>query len=230
MIPVLIASIMNRPELLDRMLDSVDVDVGRVLVVDNGRIGYQREGVTVATPPYRSLGWAGTFNFAVGQTPEAPWWLYVNNDAWFLPGSLEELVRQVDAERLAVHHDLWTVAAISLEVVDRVGLLDEWTYHPIYFEDTDYAYRCHLAGVPVRQGDWCEEGDLDGQPDHSLTVKSDPELAAANNQTWTLNRAAYIAKWGGPPGRETFARPWDRDVPLWATKPDPWGRLARAWP
>lgn len=229
MIPVLVVSIMNRPDLLDRMLDSVDVEVGLTLVIDNGRVGYQRQGATVFTPPCRSLGWAGSLNFAVGQTPEAAWWLYANNDAWFEPGKLAALAAAVEADRLVVHHDEWTVAAVTREVVERVGLLDEWSYHPIYFEDTDYARRCHLAGIPVVQGDWCREGDMDGAEQHSLTIRSDADLAAANNRTWQLNRQAYVAKWGGPPGRETFTTPWGRDVPLWASKPDVDGRAARTW-
>lgn len=229
MIPVLVASIVNRPDLLDRMLDSIDVEVGLTFVIDNGRVGYQRDGVTVFAPPCRSMGWAGSLNFAIGQTPDAPWWLYVNNDAWFEPGTLEALAATVETDRLAVHHDEWTIAAITQEVVERVGLLDEWSFFPIYFEDTDYARRCHLAGIEVIGSDWCREGDSDGTEQHSMTIRSDPALSHANNRTWSMNRQAYVNKWGGPPGRETFATPWGRDVPLWATKPDPVGRNARSW-
>jgi hypothetical protein len=211
------------------MLASVDVPVGRTIVIDNGHLGYKRSGAEVVTP-LASMGWAGSFNFVVGQTPGASWWLYVNNDAYFEPGRLAVLAQEVETEPLAVRHDKWTVAAITPHVVARVGLLDEWSYFPIYFEDTDYAYRCHLAGVPVRQGDWCKEGDIDGVQDHSITTKSDPALNAANNLTWQLNRAAYVAKWGGPPGREVYVTPWGLQVPVWATRPDPEARAVRVWP
>lgn len=236
MIPVVITSTMNRPDLLDRLLDSLDVEVGRTLVVDNGRIGYQREGVTVFTPPFQSLGWPGTLNFGVMQAPDAPWWLLVNDDAWFESGKLALLAEDVESDiaagRAIVNHHEWTVVALTSLVVERVGLFDEHSFWPLYFDDTDYSYRCHLAGIPVVEGDWCREGDIgheDVKNEHAATVRSDPDLAAANNRTWQLNRAAYIAKWGGPPGREQFTTPWGRDLPLWATKPDPWGRLARAW-
>ena len=232
MIPALITSIVNRPDLLDRLLDSIDVPVGRGLIVDNGRVGYQREGWTCWQPPFGSLGWPGTLNFGIMQTPDAPWWLLVNNDAYFEPGKLALLCETMDAAVAAgeavVHHHEWTVACLTLPVVERVGLFDEWSFWPLYFDDTDYAYRCSLAGVPVLEGDWCREGDIDSEG-HAQTVRSDPALAAANNRTWQLNRQAYISKWGGAPGREQFKTPWGRDLPLWATKPDPWGRLARAW-
>jgi hypothetical protein len=228
-IPALITSIVNRPDLLDRMIDSVDVPVGRFLVVDNGNVGYQREGVTVWSPPFGSLGWPGTQNFGIRQTPDAPWWLMVNNDAWFEPGKLAELAALMDAaDGPVVRHHEFTVLAINRATVDTIGLLDEDSFWPLYYDDTDYAYRCHLAGIPVIDDPWCLEGD-DEWP-VSLTVRSDEALSKANNRTWEINKAAYVAKWGGIPGEERFTTPWDRDLPLWATRPDMDGRVARRWP
>jgi hypothetical protein len=240
-IPTLITSIMNRPDYLDRLIDSIDVPVGRGLIVDNGRTGYPApvrtfltpegqhdEHWAVMQPPFASLGWPGTLNFGITQTPAAPWWLLVNNDAWFEPGKLALLCERMAAQEApAVLHHEWTVVALPLGVVERVGLFDEWSFSPLYFDDTDYARRCALAGIAVEEGDWCLEGDEGRQ--HAGTVRSDPELARANNLTWVLNRAAYVAKWGGPPGRETFDTPWNQGLPLWATKPDLWGRMARTW-
>lgn len=233
MVPVLVASIMNRPDYLDRLIESIDVPVGRGLIVDNGRTGYpvperESERWVVMQPPFASLGWPGTLNFGITQTPDAPWWLLVNNDAYFEPGRLALLCDRMAAQETpAILHHEWTVIALPLTVVERVGLFDEWSFWPLYFDDTDYARRCHLAGIPVEEGDWCLEGDEGSQ--HAGTVRSDPELAKANNLTVVLNRQAYIAKWGGPPGRETYDTPWNQGLPLWATKPDPWGRLARTW-
>lgn len=241
MIPVLITSIMNRPDLLDRMLDSVDIHVDRGLIVDNGYTGYTRDfphgNWRVFQPPFQSLGWPGTLNFGMMQTPDAPWWMFVNNDAWFDPGKLALLVETVEESiakgEPAVFHHEWTVVALPRLVVERVGMFDEWNYWPLYFDDTDYSWRCHLEGIPVLNGEWCHEGDLDWTElklEHAQTVRSDPVLTEANNRTWQLNRQAYVAKWGGPPGREKFTTPWGRDVPVWATKPDPEGRVARSWP
>lgn len=228
MIPVLITSIVNRPDLLDRLLDSIDVPVGRSLIVDNGRTGYRRDGWTVWTPPFESLGWPGTLNFGIEQTPDAPWWLFVNNDAWFEPGMLADLCeRMADPSPKVLHHE-WTVGAIPRSVVETVGLFDTWSFHPLYFDDTDYARRCALAGIPVVEGPWCLEGDAEWPV--SLTIRSDPALSAANNRTWLLNEAAYRAKWGGLPGQESFATPWDSGLPLWATRPSVDARTERRWP
>lgn len=231
MIPVLVTSIINRPDLLDRMFDSLDVPVGRALVVDNGRVGYRREGAAVFEPPFHSLGWPGSINFGIMQTPDAPWWLFVNNDAYFEPGTLARLVGRMElaGERPLLTTQGFTVGALTRACVDAVGLFDDQSFYPIYFDDNDYAYRCQLAGVPLERDHWCLEGDV-GQSDvSSLTIKSDETLSHANNRTWQLNRQAYVNKWGGPPGRELFTTPWGRDIPIWATKPDPAGRYARLW-
>jgi hypothetical protein len=208
--------------------------------VDNGRTGYQRAfphgDWRIWQPPFGSLGWPGTLNFGMVQTPDAPWWMFVNNDAYFDPGTLESLCETVEASILngepVVHHHEWTVSALSHLVVERVGMFDEWSFWPLYYDDTDYSYRCHLAGIPVVNGPWCHEDageTVSDRLEHAATVKSDSVLAAANQRTWQLNRQAYIAKWGGAPDQEQFTTPWGRDLPLWATKPDLWGRQARAW-
>jgi len=230
MIPVLITSIINRPDLLDRMFDTIDVPVERSLVVDNGHVGYRREGVTVCEPPFQSLGWPGTLNFGISQTPEAPWWFFTNNDAYFEPGVLAQLVERMErAGGPLLITDGYTVGALNRAVVDTVGLFDDWSFYPIYFDDNDYSIRCHLAGVPIEYGKWCLEGDVGETNVASQTIRSDLELARANNRTWQLNEQAYVAKWGGLPGRETFTTPWNLGLPVWATRPDITARAPRLW-
>jgi hypothetical protein len=229
-IPVFITALLNRPDLLDRLVDSIDVPIERALVVDNGHTGWTREGWAVVAPPFMGLGWPGALNFGITQTPDAPWWFFANNDAYFEPGKLAMMVdRMQSAEGPLVITDGYTVGALNRAVVDAVGLFDEWSFYPIYFDDSDYSYRCHLAGVPIEYDKWCLEGDIGETNNASMTTKSDPALAQVNNRTWQLNEAAYIAKWGGLPGHERYTRPWDRDLPVWATKPDPRGRMLRSW-
>lgn len=230
MIPVLITALVNRADLLTRMFDTLDVPYERALVVDNGRTGFRREGVTVFEPPFRGLGWPGALNFGITQTPDAPWWFFTNNDAYFEPGVIVEMVDRMDAaEGPAVITDGYTVGAINRAMVDTIGLFDDWNFYPIYFDDSDYSYRAHLAGFPVQFGKWCLEGDFGETDVPSLTTKSDAKLSLANNRTWQLNEKAYIAKWGGLPGEETFTTPFGLDLPLWATRPDMAGRVARLW-
>jgi hypothetical protein len=230
-IPVLTIPAYSRPDLVERCLASVDVDVERLVVVDNSPAGLELAagGAHVVRPPFASMGYTGSVNFVIGQTPAAPWWAWSSNDVEFGPGDLEAIAALMDAAdgpRLVTHGFTW--GAINAACVERVGLFDEWSFWPIYFDDTDYLNRCILGGV-----EWIiYEGGIRHGADghrHSLTVRSDPAAAAANARSWELNRDAYIAKWGGPPGTETFRTPWGLDLPLSAVRPDPVGRAARSW-
>ena len=230
MIPALIAPVLNRYDLLDRMLDSVDVHVSRALVIDNGREGFARKGWTVATPPFGSLGFPGSLNFGIMQTADAPWWVWAGNDVVFGPGDLAEWTRLMEAagDTPCIVSFHFAAGAMNRALVEAVGLFDEWSFWPLYFDDTDFAWRCHLSGTDVT---WYTGGMSEGADgfDTSLTIKSDPQLAAANARTWEVNRAAYIAKWGGPPGEQTFQTPWDSGLPLWATRPSMAERVKRMW-
>lgn len=232
-IPVLIAPVLNRYDLLERMLRSVTVPVERGLIIDNGQSGYAKPDWIgpewrFAVPPFGSLGYPGSINFGIMQTPDAPWWLWTSNDVVFGPDDLAAIAAQMEdpEPRIVTYH--FAAGALNRAVVQRIGLFDEWSFWPLYFDDNDYAYRATLAGVEIR---WYDGGMSEGADGHktSLTIFSDPELAKANAVTWDINRAAYVEKWGGPPGQETLKTPWGKRLPLWATKPDMEGRAARDW-
>lgn len=230
MIPVVIAPVISRFDLLERMLDSIDVPVERGLIVDNARSGYiARPGWQVLAPPFTGMGYTGAINAGIAQTPDAPWWLWASNDVIFGPGDLTaiaDLMAAAEGPRLVTHGFTW--GALNRECIEAVGLFDEWSFWPIYFDDTDYLNRCVLGNVDWIIYEGAIQHGADGH-DNSLTVKSDVRFEDANNRSWALNRQAYIDKWGGPPGRETFSSPWNSGLPLWAVKPDPLGRIARAW-
>jgi hypothetical protein len=231
-IPVLIAPAYNRHDLLHRMLRSVDVEVGHTLIFDNGR---NYEGIpddlrgTVVTPPLTSMGYGGSINFGIAQSPHAPWWMWASNDVEFLPGHLATVVErmQVTSPRIVTGGFTW--GAVNRALIDEVGLVDDWSFFPIYFDDNDFEYRCKLAGV-----EWIEDwatGSRHGDERHgaSLTIQSDPKAMSDNGISFTENRLAYIAKWGGLPREERFTTPWDSGLPLWATRPNMAGRKSRTW-
>lgn len=238
MIPVLVLPAYSRPDLVERCVAAIDHPVGLLLVIDNSPDGLELAGLAppdvverlvIFRPPIQSLGYTGSINFAVGQTPGAGWWAWVSNDVLFGPGDLERIASLMGASpspRLVTHGFTW--GAINAACVRRAGLFDEWSFWPIYFDDTDYLVRCIAAGV-----EWVvyEGGIVHGADGHahSLTVKSDPLAAAANARSWRLNRAAYVRKWGGPPGAEKHRTPWGRRLPAWAVRPDPEGRRDRSW-
>lgn len=234
MIPVLIAPAYNRYDLLERMLRSVSHPVERGLIVDNGMTGYPvPEWVgpewKVAAPPFTSYGYPGSINLGIMQTPDAPWWMWVSNDVVFGEGDLDAMVEIMDrADGPLVLSWHFAMGCVNRAAVQEVGLFDEWSFWPLYFDDNDYAWRCHLAGFDVR---WYFGNMTEGADGHetSMTIFSDPTLAARNAETWAINKKAYRDKWGGVPGKEKLKTPWGRKLPLWATRPDVAGRSARLW-
>lgn len=241
MIPVLIAPVVNRVDLLERMLRSVDVEVGRTVIVDMTADGieyvpqYADRGIEVIQP-LQSVGYHGAVNLAIGQTPEAPWWLWVSNDIEFGPGDLANVTSMMDdigplivtGSRNDSRMLRDAYAAVNVECIDAIGLPDEWTFFPIYYSDDDYERRARLGHVEWRE--------YDGTIGHgetgvvgSETIRSDPKAANENSRTFPENYRRYIDKWGGGPGAEVYTTPWNTGAPLSFTRPDLAGRAARMW-
>ena len=199
MIPVLGVPVLNRGDLADRMLGSVELDVAETLVILNGNADETRDHlkghqVTFIDPGF-NLGVAASWNFVIRARPAAPWWLIVNADIQFGAGDLERLADAMDrpGPRVACLYEFGAFA-INAETVDTVGWFDE-NFHPIYFEDNDYRRRCHLAGVPVV--------NLISRTRHDNSATIASGYARHNDRTFPRNGDYYAAKWGGPPGQET---------------------------
>lgn len=229
MIPVLILPILNRWDLAEQMLASIDVPVDRVVIVDNGGVvPKEREAIR----PLMNLGFSGGINAGISQTPDAEWWMWAGADVTFGAGDLTNIAhliedtrnpRVVTGDRSDERLLRFAYAALNRQAIEAVGLLDEWTFYPAYFDDDDYQYRCTQGGV-----EWVT---YNGAIAHrrSSTIHSSPELAAENARTFPENAQRYTAKWGGPPGSERFSRPWDKPVPLSYAPVDIAGRARRAW-
>lgn len=199
MIPVLGVPVLNRGDLAERMLGSVDLAVTETLVILNGNADETRSHlkghqVTFIDPGF-NLGVAASWNFVVRARPAAPWWLIVNADIEFGVGDLERLADAMDkpGPRVACLYEFGAFG-INAETVDTVGWFDE-NFHPIYFEDNDYRRRCHLAGVPVV--------NLISRTRHDNSATIASGYARHNDRTFPRNGDYYAAKWGGPPGQET---------------------------
>ena len=156
MIPAMIVPILTRPELLYAMIETIDVDVSDLVIIDNGadvdkdRIPYDHlERVHVLRMPY-NFGVAGSWNLGIKSLPFAPWWLIANFDVTWPPGSLQQFVDMQHPNKLVLSGGgpVWCAFAIGEDVVDLVGLFDEG-FHPGYFEDNDYQRRCDHHGIPV---------------------------------------------------------------------------------
>ena len=203
MIPVLGVAYVNRPDLMVKMLQSIDVPVGRLVIVDNSADGsapVPSGAVHIATG--HNLGVAASWNLIIKSNPQAPYWCIANSDIEFGPGALTTLDETVQDEP-AVYHMLGFAAfAITREAVAEVGWFDE-NIHPAYFEDNDYARRIDMLGVPYIHVP-VEIGHFG-----SAVIGSDPHFRNENLRTFPLNQAYYIAKWGGHPGDEKFSTPFN---------------------
>ena len=190
MIENLIVPVLNRYDLLQRMLDSVDVPVDHLLVIDNGTgadLGFSDRfaNVTVLAMP-ANLGVAGSWNLGIKSFPYAKRWFIASNDVVFEPGALEMLSQaRRDEITLTGEAPHWQAFALGDEAVNDIGLFDESLF-PAYFEDNDYMRRADFVGVNIRRL------DLKLRHDNSSTIKAGYEQK--NARTYIRNEKHYQSK------------------------------------
>jgi hypothetical protein len=97
------------------------------------------------------LGLVGAWNLIVKSTPYAPYWVLVNDDAWFESGSLKAISEDVDTQALNFLDIVpnWSAVVFGEGMVEKVGLYDE-RFYPLYFDDNDLERRVDHAGVPKK--------------------------------------------------------------------------------
>jgi len=191
-IPVLGFCTLKRFDLADRLLASIDYPVEHLVVVDNSGL----QSWTPTKPDCVSnlwtiripfgLGLVGAWNLIVKSTPYAPYWLLVNDDAHFAPGSLETIAKEVDTEALNFLDIVpqWSAVVFGEGMVEKVGLYDE-RFYPLYFDDNDLERRVDQAGVPKKTI------QAKVHHDNSSTLKAGFEQA--NNISYKNNQ--YIYNW-----------------------------------
>jgi GT2 family glycosyltransferase len=186
----LIVPVPNRYDLLQRMLDSVDVSVKHLLVIDNGTgadltFNESFKKVTVLDMP-ANLGVSGSWNLGIKSFPYAHRWFIVSNDVVFEPGALEQL-SQARRDEITLTSDAphWQAFVLGDEAVNDIGLFDESLF-PAYFEDNDYARRAKFVGVNIRLL------DIRVRHDNSSTIKAG--YMDKNAQTFTKNESYYRSK------------------------------------
>ena len=158
MIPVLGFATLKRFDLAQRLLDSIDYPVDHLVIVDNsGTNTWQPsqpdkvKNLWMIRVPF-GLGLVGAWNLIVKSTPYAPYWVLVNDDAWFGEGALEIIAQDADPDGLCFPHIVpdWSCIVLGQKVVEQVGLYDERLY-PLYFDDDDYERRIRNAGLSVKR-------------------------------------------------------------------------------
>lgn len=224
-IPALIVPTLNQPDRLFEMLSSIDHDIDQIIVIDNGDkfAGQWRVTHKISLP--HNIGVGASWNLGMKVTPQAPYWLFVNDDLTFGPGDLQRLEEAVDPRAAGVWMMLGLAAfAITRHTLNAVGYFDE-NIHPAYDEDVDFMRRIDLLGLPRH------EVGFTGTHIGSATIHSDPVLRIINGRTHGANDAYYAAKWGGSKlGGETFSTPFDRGGHVGDWRLDPERLRAQAWP
>lgn len=209
MIPVLALPILNRYDLAMRMIESVDVEVRRFYVIDNGggwtleqKPDWAQEMHVCA--PGANLGWGKALNLTFLANLHAEWWFFVNSDVEFGPGDLAE------AERLMWEGPGPTVTflkgfsafGVNDQAIEKVGFFDG-SYHPCYCEDSDwYARAVRIGGVTFHRPP-SKAVHLEGG---SVTIKV---KGTRNDDTYPLNKLYHSRKWGGEPWEEQYSTPWN---------------------
>ena len=192
MLENLIVPVLNRYDLLQRMLDSVDVPVQHLLIIDNGlgtdslEISDKFAKVTHLRMP-ANMGVGGSWNLGIKSFPYAHRWFIASNDVVFLPGALESLSKaRRDEITLTADAPHWQCFALGDEAVSDLGLFDECGFYPAYFEDNDYMRRADFVGVNIRKL------DIPQKHDNSSTIKAGYQ--DKNAKTFIANQAYYQSK------------------------------------
>jgi len=199
MIPNLIVPVLNRYDLLDRMLESLDHEIGELLIIDNGGAYLETHGspvidcanwVTVLSMP-GNLGVAGSWNLGIKTLYRDDRWFFASNDVVFEPGSLE-ILSQARTDQLTLVSDppFWQTFVVGEKVVEWVGLFDE-AFMPAYYEDNDYMWRVESSGFQIKKL------EVPLTHDNSSTLKSDPGFQEANRRSFRSNRDYYRGKRDG---------------------------------
>lgn len=193
-IPALIVPVLNRFDLLERFLFSIDCEIQHILIVDNsGKYQlpqkFSHPQITVLNMP-SNFGVAGSWNIGIKSFPHAQYWLIGSNDVYFQCGTLSRFAQLSSADALLFSTQRWGCFSIGANIVKKVGLFDE-NYHPAYYEDNDYEermkhYKIYDCIVSAELQVACD--------DSATTVKSDPQLFERNIVTNESNYKYWTSK------------------------------------
>lgn len=228
--PVVGVPVLNRPDLLKRLLASVDCPVDTLAIVDNGSamgladsddldrflVELQAcsypgiESIKVARP-FSNIGVAASWNHVLTSFVRAPVVLLVNNDVVFPPGVLSRALAMLDVNRpqflpFLPEPQQFSVFAITALGWDLVGLFNE-NFYPAYCEDLDYTERMLECDIETVVDSGLQEEMLSLNHDHSATIRSDPWLELCNRSSYALNYAYWSS---GYPRRVENRGVWRR--------------------
>lgn len=197
MLENLIVPVLNRYDLLQRMVSSIDYPVGHLLIIDNGASTVEQnididipDKVihTTYLPMPANLGVAGSWNLGIKMFPHHNNWFFASNDMWFTAGGLERLSETRSSGLvLSDIFPFWYTFSVGYRLVADCGLFDEG-FFPAYFEDNDMIRRVNHAGLPI------EKVTIPSGHENSSTINSDLRLQAKNAHSFKANQRYYQEK------------------------------------
>jgi GT2 family glycosyltransferase len=192
-IPVLGFCTLTRFDLAERLLRSIDFPVEHLVIVDNS--GTQTwnpvkpdwvEKMWLIRVPF-GLGLVGAWNLIVKSTPYSPYWVLVNDDAWFEPGSLKAITEDVDTQALNFLDIVpaWSAVVFGEGMIEKTGLYDE-RFYPLYFDDNDLERRANFHNVPINH--------IPAKVHHDNSSTLNSGYAEQNNKSYINNHRLYEQK------------------------------------
>jgi hypothetical protein len=188
-IPVMIVPILNRYDLLEEMLGSINYPIDNILIIDNGGQFKTDKDVKVLNMP-ANLGLSASWNLGIKCYPHAKYWLFASADTKWGESALQEIDSLSGSNKLILTNDAYGCFSVGENVIDKVGLFDEYFY-PIYFEDNDFHERVAR---------FCPENTIVSTPIQtapevgSQTINSDDNLKNINHDTFVKNQEYYRYK------------------------------------
>jgi GT2 family glycosyltransferase len=189
-IPVLIVPILNRYDLLNSMLESINYPIDNILIIDNGgQFKTEKENVKVLNMP-ANLGMSAAWNLGIKCYPHSKYWLFASADTTWSDTALKQIDDLSGSDKLILTNDAYGCFSVGENVIEKVGIFDEYFY-PIYFEDNDFHERVAR---------FCPENtivstDISTAPEMgSQTINSDENLKNINHETFVKNQEYYKYK------------------------------------
>lgn len=154
MIPVLIVPTMIHYDMLQEMLDSIDIEVNEIIIIDNGNKlksikCLMANKISIINMP-RNIGVASSWNLGIKLTPFAKWWLIASDDIIFEPERLKILAESnFDSFLFDRNKDnKFATFAVHENLIDKIGLFNEYFY-PGLGEEVDYIERLYKNNIKI---------------------------------------------------------------------------------
>lgn len=213
-IPVLSIPVLNRYDLLDESLKSIDFPIKEILIINNGLEKYVPSrtdlNIRVLNLP-SNLGMSGSWNLTIKLYPHEKYWVFTSADTYWVSGSLKLLSEISNESSLVTSSEGFSCFSIGEDVVRKVGLFDE-RFYPYSFEDDDYRERLFRVMKQENGKHLSFDNkyfDVTSPNGSGTTVESDKKLKEKYGKTSLYNKKYYMLK-----ESQNFEVPgyWDLEV------------------